>query len=89
MSQKKVDEYKERKANREKIYKKEKRTLLLEKLVGLAICLIAVVWIGYSIYGQQQRSAAADPETTSIDMSAIDNYLTGLSEDEEAETEAE
>ena len=63
MSQKKVDEYKERKVNREKIYKKEKRILMMEKLVGLAICLVAVVWIGYSVYGQYQRNLQENPGT--------------------------
>ena len=35
MSQKKVDAYKAEKANREKIMKKEKRVLRLEKLIPL------------------------------------------------------
>ena len=42
MSQKKVDAYKAEKANREKIMKKEKRVLRLEKLIALAFCIVAV-----------------------------------------------
>ena len=87
MSQKKVDEYKERKANREKIYKKEKRVLLLEKLIGLAICLVAVIWVGYSVYGQYQRNLTENPETTMVNMSAIDDYMSGLSETDDGESE--
>lgn len=79
MSQKKVDQYKERKANREKYYKKEKRILMLEKLACLAVCLIAVVWLGYSIYGQSAKSGSSEnPTTTTVDVSAIDEYLSGL-----------
>ena len=52
MSQKKVDAYKAQKANREKIMKKEKLVLRLEKLVALAACIVAVCWIGYSVYGR-------------------------------------
>lgn len=89
MSQKKVDEYKERKVNREKIYKKEKRILMMEKLVGLAICLVAVVWIGYSVYGQYQRNLQENPETTMINMSAIDDYMSGLSTDDSESSENE
>ena len=52
MSQKKVDAYKVQKANRDKIIKREKRILMLEKLAGIVICLAAVAWIGFSVYGK-------------------------------------
>ena len=82
MSQKKVDQYKERKANREKIYKKEKRMLRLEKLAVFIVCLIAVGWLGYSIYGQTQKSSADKTTTTEMDVAAIDNYLSDLNAEE-------
>ena len=50
MSQEKVDRYKEEKANRAKIQKKEKRTLFLEKCAIAAVCVAAISWIGYSAY---------------------------------------
>lgn len=87
MSQKKVDMYKERKANREKIYKKEKRILMLEKLAALLVCLVAVVWLGYSVYGQHQKSASANTTTTTVDVSAIDNYLSDLNSTDSGENE--
>ena len=52
MSQKKVDAYKAEKANREKIMKREKLILRLEKLAALVVCIVAVCWIGYSVYGK-------------------------------------
>ena len=41
MSQKKVDAYKAEKANREKIMKKEKLILTIEKLAALVACMVA------------------------------------------------
>ena len=38
MSQEKVDRYKEKKARRREIYKKEKRLLALEKFAGVLFC---------------------------------------------------
>ncbi len=87
MSQKKVDAYKEQKANRQKILKREKMILRLEKLGALAVCIIAVCWLGYSVY---DKATAVDNTgekiVTEMDTSALDNYLSGLSaEAEDAE----
>lgn len=83
MSQKKVDAYKQQKANREKIMKKEKLVLRLEKLAALVVCLAAVCWVGYSVYDK----ATADQEEvrveTVMDTSALDNYISSLSQDAE------
>lgn len=89
MSQEKVDKYKKEKANREKLQKKEKRTLFLEKLAIGAVALVMVGWIGYSAYGVLTRE---DPDeektvvTTEMDTTAISDYLSQLAGDaEEAE----
>ena len=84
MSQEKVDKYKKEKANREKLQKKEKRTLFLEKLAIGAVALVMVGWIGYSAYGVLTRE---DPDeektvvTTEMDTTAISDYLSGLAEE--------
>ncbi|MEF2954980.1 MAG: hypothetical protein U0O33_10890 [Blautia sp.] len=89
MSQEKVDKYKKEKANREKLQKREKRTLFLEKLAIGAVALVMVGWIGYSAYGVLTRE---DPDeektvvTTEMDTTAISDYLSQLAGDaEEAE----
>ena len=56
MSQEKVDRYKEKKARRHEIYKKEKRMLALEKFAGILLCAVLVVWVGYSVYGKVTAS---------------------------------
>lgn len=86
MSQEKVDKYKKEKANREKLQKKEKRTLFLEKLAIGAVALVMVGWIGYSAYGVLTRE---DPDeekevvTTEMDTTAITDYLSQLAGDAE------
>ena len=81
MSQKKVDAYKAEKANREKIMKKEKLILTIEKLAAL----VAVCWIGYSVYGKVTEGQETVTTETVMDTSALDSYLNGLSADSEAE----
>lgn len=86
MSQEKVDKYKKEKANREKLQKREKRTLFLEKLAIGAVAIVMVGWIGYSAYGVLTRE---DPDeektvvTAEMDTTAITDYLSQLSGDAE------
>ncbi len=81
MSQKKVDEYKKKKANRDKIMKKEKMALRLEKLAVLIVGLAIVCWIGYSVYDKATEGQEATVLQTVMDTSALDNYLSSLSQD--------
>lgn len=81
MSQKKVDAYKKEKANREKLIKKEKRILMLEKLAGIAVCAAAVCWIGFSVYDKGQEDKETVVQETEIDTAALDEYLSSLTAD--------
>ncbi len=83
MSQKKVDAYKAEKANRDKIMKKEKLILTLEKLAALVLCIVAVCWIGYSVYGKVTEGQGNVTQETVMDTSALDSYLNGLSSEAE------
>ena len=71
MSQKKVDAYKAEKANREKIMKKEKLILTMEKLAALVACMVAVCWIGYSVYGKVTEGQETVTTETVMDLSLI------------------
>jgi DNA-directed RNA polymerase beta subunit len=82
MSQKKVDAYKEQKANRAKIIKKEKRMLRLEKLAGILVCIAAVCWVGYSVQDKVISSQEVVETETVIDTSALDEYLQSISADD-------
>lgn len=84
MSQKKVDRYKEEKANRKKIMKREKmkRTALTisSTVVGVAI----VGWLGYSAFGYFHKEDEKTPTQTEVDLSALNDYISGLYAEEEA-----
>ena len=82
MRQEKVDRYKEKKARRREIYKKEKRLLALEKFAGVLICAVLVVWVGYSVYGKITAVQNEKVQETVMDTAAIDNYLADLNADE-------
>ncbi|HIV34023.1 MAG TPA: hypothetical protein IAA11_02090 [Candidatus Blautia intestinigallinarum] len=81
MSQKKVDEYKKKKANRSKIAKKEKRMLMLEKAAAIVVCLLAVAWVGYSAYGKVTENQETQTTQTEMDVSAINDYTNELAEE--------
>lgn len=83
MSQKKVDAYKAEKANRDKIMKKEKLVLTLEKFAALVLCIVAVCWIGYSVYGKVTAGQENVTQETVMDTSALDSYLNGISSEAE------
>ena len=76
MSQEKVARYKEEKANRKAIMKKEKRKHFLRKCTVGVVALALVGWIGYSAYGMYVSSIPR--QVAEIDYSEVDNYLQGL-----------
>lgn len=76
MSQAKVNKYKEEKANRKQILKKQKRNRILARIAAAVICLAIVGWIGYSVYDRQAKKDAA--AQTAADLSAVQDYLSGL-----------
>ena len=85
MSQKKVDAYKQQKANRQKIIKKEKRILMLEKLAALVICIAAVCWVGYSVYGKITADKEEVVVDTALDVSALQDYVSNLNAEDTEE----
>lgn len=81
MSQKKVDRYKEQKANRKKEVKKARTKSTLTRLAGVIVCLAFVCWIGYSGYTIWESSQPA--KTTEITTDALTNYLSDIASTEE------
>ncbi len=78
MSQAKVDKYKENKANRKEILKKEKQRHKLEKIGVSVVAVLVVGWLGFSVYVSYLDSIPK--ETVSINYTAVDDYLTSISE---------
>lgn len=79
MSQEKVDRYKEQKANRKEIMKKEKRMRVLRNTVASLVFAAVVGWVGYSGY---QAFADRPMENAEVDYTSIAEYITGLSQTE-------
>ena len=89
MSQKKVDVYKARKSTRGRADKKEKMMFTLEMFAWAFICVVVVAWIGYSAYVKVAGTKAEVVQNTVLDTSALDNYISGIDTDEDADTTEE
>ena len=89
MSQKKVDAYKARKSTRGRADKKEKMMFTLEMFAWAFICVVVVAWIGYSAYVKVAGTKAEVVQNTVLDTSALDNYISGIDTDEDADTPEE
>ena len=89
MSQKKVDAYTARKSTRGRADKKEKMMFTLEMFAWAFICVVVVAWIGYSAYVKVAGTKAEVVQNTVLDTSALDNYISGIDTDEDADTTEE
>ncbi len=81
MSQKKVEQYKEFKKNREKVYAREKRNQKIRLIIAAVLAVLVIGWFGYSIYNSATRPAATEDGSVSameIDFNGYTEYLTGL-----------
>ena len=85
MSQAKVDLKKEQKHNRKKLVQKKKREKLIGGIVGAAVAVALIVWIGFPGYGKYQDYVAANP--TAVDLSAITDYLSSQEATEDSTQE--
>lgn len=85
MSQEKVDRYKKEKANRRQIMKKQRIMGVMRKTVLSLVALLLIAWLGYSAYGTYD--ANKERKVAEINYDAVNTYLTGLTETEEATEE--
>lgn len=78
MSQEKVDKYKQQKANRKEIMKKEKMQHMIRRCI-VAVCGLAlVVWLGYSAFNVYEQNQPKD--AVSVNYDAITDYQSDLAE---------
>ena len=80
MSQEKVAKYKEEKANRKEIMKKEKRARILRNSIASAVCIAAVGWVGYSAVAFYLDNRPR-PEVD-VNYTSVSDYEDQLYEDE-------
>ena len=79
MSQEKVAKYKENKANRKEIMKKEKQARQLRKIIAGVVCVVVLGWVGYSAVTYLQENKPR--QEVEVDYSAIDEYTETLGEE--------
>lgn len=83
MSQAKVDRYKEQKANRKELMKKEKRATVIRKCVAGIVLVAAVGWVGYSgvtYYLNHRPRPSVD-----VNYTAVADYTEELTAEETAQ----
>ena len=88
MSQEKVNRYKEEKANRKEILRRERRNSLIRKIVFAVVSVALVVWIGFSAYYTHMENR--DREMVVVNFDGITDYLESLTAEElEVESDVE
>lgn len=85
MSQQKVDKYKQDKANRSQIIKKQKRSVRIEIMAAVVVMVGLVGWFGWSYYNRVEESRP--PAEYPIDISGIEEYVTDLNASAEEATD--
>ncbi|HIX64274.1 MAG TPA: hypothetical protein H9852_07600 [Candidatus Mediterraneibacter colneyensis] len=83
MSQEKVDKYKQEKANRKKIMRKQKVMGIVRKSVLSLVALALVAWLGYSAYVTYDSGKERVVAETNYD--SVMNYLDNLLVEDTAE----
>ena len=81
MSQAKVDKYKNEKANRKKTNARNKVKRVIARNDMMASVLNLLLWCGYSGYQYYEKSRPVN--CYYADISAVSDYLKGLSTDSE------
>lgn len=72
MSQAKVDRYKEEKANRKKVMRKEKVANRLRKCAVAVVAAALVVWIVYSAYNMYESSRPV--KEAEVNYQSVDTF---------------
>jgi len=73
MSQEKVNRYKEEKANRKKIMRKERAKAVVRRVSLLIVTVALVGWVGYSAHETHQRNM--DREIVEVNFDSIIGYM--------------
>ena len=79
MSQEKVDRYKQEKANRKKIMRKQKVMNIVRKSVLTLAALALVAWLGYSAYDMYE--SGRERAVSEVNYDAVTNYVESLTEE--------
>ena len=87
MSQEKVDRYKKEKANRKKTNARNKVKRAAARVVTVVVLAVLVGWGGYSVYKYNENSRPV--ECYKADLTAVNDYINGLTSTEATESDAQ
>ncbi len=79
MSQKKVEQHKQEKANRKKLMKKAKAKHIVAVICGWVIVAAIVVWAGIGVYTYYKSNVTY--ETIYTDVTPLTDYISSVSAD--------
>ena len=80
MSQEKVNRYKEEKANRKEILRRQRRNSIIARIAFTVVGIVIVAWIGFSAYYNHMENRPRDMVVVNFD--SITNYLATLTAEE-------
>lgn len=83
MSQAKVDRYKQEKANRKRIARKQKVMGIVRKCVLTLAGLALIAWLGYSAYDMYE--SGKERIVAEADYTPVTDYLNNLTAEQAAE----
>lgn len=81
MSQAKVERYKEEKRNRKETMARDKKKRMVSTAALAVVGVVLLGWIGTSAYQVYENSKPM--ETIYTDLTALDDYMSGLEADAE------
>lgn len=79
MSQAKVDKYKEYKANKAQIMKKQRMVKKIEITAAVLVAVVFLGWIGYSIYAES-TDPTNNASVVEMDTTALEDYIASVAE---------
>ena len=82
MSQEKVNRYKEEKLGRKDTMKKEKKSKMIRKCVGIVFAVALLGWLGFSVVKTIEDSKPR--EQVVVDYDAVADYIAELTAEEES-----
>lgn len=80
MSQEKVERYKQEKANRKQIIKKQKRAHIIRNVVMTLVAVALIGWLGYSAYGIYESKQPR--QVAEVDYTAVNEYIQSITDTE-------
>ena len=81
MSQEKVDRYKQDKANRKQIMRKQRITNFVRKGVLALVALALIGWLGYSAYDMYE--SGKERVVAEVNYDSVTDYLNSLARETE------